>query len=325
MLAAYLLRRQLLAVAGPVLIALIIAYLFNPLATILERRCRSRTVAVLIIFLVCFGVIGGVIARVLPLIQEEASSLVGRIPLLIQRGQGLLANLRRSAERLHLPPSVPEALEKGIGAFEENLLAFLTRIPQITVNFAKGVFTTFLVVMLSFYLLRDYQAIRDSLYFLIPRRRRLQVQKILREADCSLGKYIRGQLFLALVVGLLTYVSLLLLGVEFSLLWGIIAGITNTIPYFGPFIGAAPAIFVALLATPILAVKTAIVFFLIQQVESNFISPPVLGKSVGLHPLVVLLALLVGGEFFGIWGLILAVPAVAVGRIVVRNLALPPL
>lgn len=321
----YLLRDQLRAIVGPVLIAVTIAYLFNPLATTLEKRCRSRTIAVLLIFIVFFGVVAGSLAKILPSLQDEANSLIGRVPVLIKRGQGLLADLHKSAARLHLPSSVPAALEKGLRAVEERLLSFLTQIPQITINFAKGLFTTFLVVILSFYLLRDYQAISDSLYFLIPRQRRAQVQKILREVDCSLGKYIRGQFLLALIVGVMTYLSLLALGVDYSLLWGIIAGITNTIPYFGPFIGAAPAVFIALLTAPILAVKTVLVFFIIQQLESNLISPAVVGKSVGLHPLVVLLALLVGGEFFGVWGLILAVPAVAVGRIVLRNLSLPSL
>lgn len=321
----YLLRRPLLAVLAPVLIAITIAYILNPVAIWLEQRRLSRTMAVLLIFLVFFGLSFVFLARFLPMFIEEVNSLVRRIPQYVQQGQGLLADLYKAASRLNLPPSVPEALEKGLRAAEERLLANLARIPEVTVNVARGLFTFFLVLVLSFYLLRDFDMVGDSIYFIIPRKSRPRARKILHEVDSSLGKYIRGQLVLALVVGVLTYLSLLLLGVDFSLIWGIFAGITNTIPYFGPFLGAVPAVLMALLTSPALALKTVLVFVIIQQVESNFISPYVLGKTLGLHPLVVLVALLAGGQFFGIWGLVAAVPAVAVAKIIIRNLALPPL
>lgn len=321
----YLLRRPLLAVLAPVLIALIIAYILNPVAIWLEQRRLSRTMAVLLIFLVFFGISYLFLARFLPMFVEEVNNLVGRVPQYVERGQGLLAELYKTAARLNLPPSVLDALEKGLQAAEERLLANLARIPEVTVNAARGLFTFFLVLVLSFYLLRDFELVGDSIYLILPRKIRPRARKILHEIDSSLGKYIRGQLILALVVGALTYLSLLLLGVEFSLIWGIFAGITNTIPYFGPFLGAVPAVFMALLVSPALALKTVLVFVIIQQLESNFISPYVLGKTMGLHPLVVLLALLIGGQFFGIWGLIAAVPAVAAAKIIIRNLALPPL
>ena len=320
----YLLRRQLLAVLTPLLLAVAIAYILNPVVIWLEQRL-SRTLAVLLIFLVFFGISFVFLARFLPMFIEEINSLVMRFPRYVKQVQGLLDKFYRATDRLNLPQSILGALEISLDTIEERLLANLARIPEVTFNVARGLFTFFLVLVLSFYLLRDFELVKDSLYYIIPRKSRSRARKILHEVDSSLGKYIRGQLVLALVVGALTYLSLLLLGVEFSLIWGIFAGITNTIPYFGPFLGAVPAVLMALLTSPALALKTILVFVIIQQVESNFISPYVLGKTMGLHPLVVLLALLIGGQFFGIWGLIAAVPVVAVARIVIRNLALPPL
>ena len=322
---AYLLRRQLLAVLSPALLAIAIAYILNPVAIWLEQRRLSRTMAVLLIFLVFFGFSLACLGRFVPMFVEEVNSLVKRIPQYIEQVQGLLDKFYLATDRLNLPLAIVEALEASLSTIEERLLAALARIPEVTVNVARGVFTSFLFVVLSFYFLRDFELVKDSLYYIIPRKGRARARKILHEVDSSLGNYIRGQLILALVVGALTYLSLLLLGVEFALIWGIFAGITNTIPYFGPFLGAVPAVFMALLASPALALKTILVFVIIQQTESNFISPYVLGKTMGLHPLVVLLALLAGGQFFGIWGLVAAVPAVAVARIVIRNLALPPL
>ena len=111
---------------------------------------------------------------------------------------------------------------------------------------------------------------------------------------------------------------------DFALILALVAGVTNVIPYFGPFLGAIPAVLTALLQAPALALKTALVYTIIQQAESHFIAPQVLGKSLGLHPLVVILALLAGGQFLGLPGLMVAVPATAVARIVIRNLVVPP-
>lgn len=323
--AVYLLRRQLAAVLTPVLIALTVAYILNPVVLWLEPRFRNRTAAVLLIFLVFFSLLAAIIVGFFPLFSDEVRELVERVPQYIQRGQGLWARVYAFCARLNLPPSIPGALEKGFQGAEARLLASLGKIPEITINVAKGIFTISLVIVLSFYFLRDFTLVKESFYYLIPRRSRPRARTILQEVDNSLGKYVRGELLLALVVGLLSYISLLILGVEFSLVWGIFAGLTNTIPYLGPFLGGAPAVLMALLTSPALALKTTLVFILIQQVECHFISPYILGKSVGLHPLVVFLALLVGGQFFGIWGLVIAVPVVAAARIVIRNLSLPPL
>lgn len=325
LIVSYLLRRQLLAVLGPLLIAITISYILNPLVLWLEQRRLSRTMAVILIFAVFFSMAFIFLARVLPLFADEANNLVRRLPQYLQQGQGLLTKFYSAAHRLNLPLSITQALEKSLDSLEARMLAGLGRIPEVTVNVARGLISFFLVLVLSFYILRDFDMVRDSLYYIVPRKGKSRARKILHEVDNSLGRYLRGQLFLALAVGVLTYISLLVLGVEFSLLWGLFAGLTNTIPYFGPILGAVPAVLMALLTSPTLAIKTVIVFVIIQQVESNFISPYVLGKTLDLHPLVVLLALLAGGQFFGFWGLIAAVPAAAVARIVIRNLVLPPL
>ncbi|HOC05773.1 MAG TPA: AI-2E family transporter [Bacillota bacterium] len=325
LIVSYLLRRQLLAVLGPLLIAITISYILNPLVLWLEQRRLSRTMAVILIFAVFFGMAFIFLARVLPLFADEANNLVRRLPQYLEQGQGLLTKFYSAAHRLNLPLSIIQALEKSLDTLEARMLAALGRIPEVTINAARGLISFFLVLVLSFYILRDFDMLKDSLYYIIPRKGKSRARKILHEVDSSLGRYLRGQLFLALAVGVLTYISLLVLGVEFSLLWGLFAGLTNTIPYFGPILGAVPAVLMALLTSPTLAIKTVIVFVIIQQVESNFISPYVLGKTLDLHPLVVLLALLAGGQFFGFWGLIAAVPAAAVARIVIRNLVLPPL
>lgn len=321
----FLIRRQLLAVLLPLTIALATAYILNPVVLWMQERRIKRTLAVLIIYLIFFGIIAALGVRFLPIAADEFSKLGARIPQYTQQVQDLLDRFYAAAERLYLPDSFLHALQSSLDELEARLGEYLARIPDITIDAALSLFNFALVLILTFYLLKDYAQIRDSLYMMVPRNSRSRARKIIHEIDLSLGKYIRGQLLLALIIGISTYVSLLILGVDFALILAIIAGITNVIPYFGPFLGAVPAVLVALLHSPALALKTVIVFVIIQQAESHLIAPQVLGKSMGLHPLVVIIALMAGGQFFGIFGMMVAVPLVAVGRILIRNLVVPPM
>jgi len=323
-LAAWLLRRRLLAIFTPFAVALAIAYVLNPVVLWLQQRRLPRTLAVAAIYLAFFGLVFALSARLVPLVVREADRLAEGIPQYTQQAQQLLNTFYSAARRLNLPLSVQKALEAGLRDAEASLVARLSRIPEMTVDVARGIFNLVLVLILTFYFLKDFEMVKDSLYLVIPRKNRARARKILHEIDTSLGRYVRGQLLVSLLVAAATYLSLLLLGVDFALILALVAGVTNVIPYFGPFLGAIPAVLTALLQAPALALKTALVYTIIQQAESHFIAPQVLGKSLGLHPLVVILALLAGGQFLGLPGLMVAVPATAVARIVIRNLVVPP-
>jgi sporulation integral membrane protein YtvI len=321
----FLLRSQLLAIFTPLLLALVIAYILNPIALWLQNRGLSRTQAALLIYLAFFGTIGLLVARFLPLMVKEFNHLAEYIPRYSTHMQKLLADFDALAHRLNLPDSVRLALHENVDNLEDLLLELVTRVPEYTTNIAKAIFNVAMVLILTFYILKDFYLLRDSLYKVVPRSSKGRVRKILHEIDQSLGNYIRGQTIICSVVGFSTWLGLLVLGIDFALILGFFAGVTNIIPYFGPFIGAVPIILVALLSSPFTALKAGIVIVIVQQLESNLLSPQILGKSMGLHPLVVIIALLAGGQFFGIIGMITAVPVVAVGRILLKNLTVPPL
>jgi predicted PurR-regulated permease PerM len=154
----------------------------------------------------------------------------------------------------------------------------------------------------------------------IPKGIRDQVINISRDIDNLLSRFIRGQLIIAMIVGVLSIIALVVLKVQFAFLIGTIAGVTNIIPYFGPIIGAIPAIIVALLDEPMKAIWVIIAFFIIQQTESAILSPKIVGESVGLHPVFVILVLLIGGELFGVIGLIFAIPIAASIKIILNHL-----
>lgn len=321
----FLLRSQLLAIFTPLLLALVIAYILNPIAVWLQNRGLSRTQATLLIYFAFFGSMGLLAARFLPLMVKEFNHLADYIPRYSTQIEKMLADFDAMAHRLNLPDSVRQALHENVDNLEELLLELVTRVPEYTSNIAKAIFNVAMVLILTFYILKDFYLLRDSLYKVVPRSSKGKVRKILHEIDQSLGNYIRGQSIICSVVGFSTWLGLLILGIDFALILGVFAGVTNIIPYFGPFIGAVPIVLVALLKSPLTALKAGIVIVIVQQLESNLLSPQILGKSMGLHPLVVIIALLAGGQFFGIIGMIAAVPVVAVGRILLKNLTVPPL
>jgi predicted PurR-regulated permease PerM len=137
------------------------------------------------------------------------------------------------------------------------------------------------------------------------------------EVDKTLGKYIRGQLIVSSLVALMTTLGLLFLKIDYAIIIGAVAGISNIIPYFGPIIGAIPAIAIASLKSPASVLWVIIILIVVQQIESGIISPKVMGDSIGLHPVIVILTLIFGGKVFGFWGIILIMPVVAVIKAVI--------
>jgi predicted PurR-regulated permease PerM len=145
-----------------------------------------------------------------------------------------------------------------------------------------------------------------------PKEHETYVLNLWQRAQKKMGQWLQGQLFLAIVVGVLVYIGLSLLGIRFALLLAIIAGILELVPYIGPVLSAIPAVILAFFQMPILALWVLILYIIIQQLENYLLVPVIMKKVVGLNPVVVIIALLIGGKLLGILGIILAVPAAAV-------------
>jgi predicted PurR-regulated permease PerM len=174
--------------------------------------------------------------------------------------------------------------------------------------------------ILAFYLLHDWFKIKEELLTLLPTKYRRETIAIFKDVDKVLSGVIRGQLTVALIVGVLVTIGLYFLHVKYFLLIAILASMLDVIPYFGAFIGATPAVTLALLHSPLLAFKVAILFFAIHQLEGTVIHPRILGENVGLHPLSVIFFVFVGGELGGFIGMLLGVPLAAIGKVFIRHL-----
>ncbi|MGI6226820.1 MAG: AI-2E family transporter, partial [Peptococcales bacterium] len=198
---------------------------------------------------------------------------------------------------------------------ENYIITIIASIVEGFFYFFTKIIDLILAPILAFYLLKDFDNIKDGILQLIPADYRKDLINLGQQMDKVLKNFFRGHLIVALIVGLLTTIGLSWVGMEFALVLGLVAGVFNIIPYFGPLFGIIPAVSLALLESKKKALLVFLVMTLIQQVEGNIVTPKIMGKSVGLHPLIIILVLLAGGHLFGIVGMIFAVPVTGIIKV----------
>jgi predicted PurR-regulated permease PerM len=321
---------------GPFLLALAVAYLLAPLVGALERRRVSRGLAIVVVSLPPFAALILLIVVAGPQLWNQAVTLVNALPRFATTLLDFLSGLRIRIEALAFLTDTQRTWVHDLNARElatllqQNADAILAEFAQWGLAFVRQLgtvvgFLGYLVVtpVVAFYLLRDWQALLGFLEDLIPPARRPPVVAFLDEYDSSLGRFFRGQLTEATLVGILTGAGLAVLGVPSALLLGVIAGLCNVIPYIGVAISIVPALIVALTMDSPLGglLRVGVVFLVVQFIDGSVTGPKIVGGSVGLHPVVIMLALAFGGAVLGFAGLLLAIPlAVLIKMLGVRLL-----
>ncbi|NLB73812.1 MAG: AI-2E family transporter [Firmicutes bacterium] len=302
----------------PFLLAFALSYLMNPVVTYLEKRGAPRGLGTLVIY-VGFTLFVTLFALYLvPRFLVQLEKLAEVLPQQAGSIQSRLAGFYVRFSRFNVPEPIKGAIDNGIERAEEALLAFVERALGSIPGLLPRLSLLILVPVLAFYLTMDFPDLKMWLLSWIPDRWRSDVVGLMIEMDNSLGSFIRGQLLISAIVGFLIAAGLSIMGVDFALIIGLIAGIFNIVPYFGPIIGAVPAVVFALLKSPLSAVYVAILFIVVNQVESSIISPNILGEHVGLHPVTVIFSIISGGYLFGILGVILAVPVTSIVKVTLR-------
>lgn len=290
----------------PFIIGGFIAYLMHPLVKKLIKQGFSRTGAILLIYFLFFGGIGVALVKGTPLLIEQLRDLSASAPELSKMYEERIWALQ--AETVSWPDGLQLEVRERIVAFESWLSSLMEKFMNVLIKAVNFLLVLAIVPFISFYFLKDISKVKRKAWGMTPKRWKRKSVRFIRELDQSLGSYIRGQLFVCLLVGGLAALLFAVIGMDYAILLGIIIGATNVIPYFGPIIGAIPAIFIAITISPKMAIYVAIIVFVLQFAEGNLLSPWIVGKSLHLHPLFIIGALLVGGEVGGVIGLILAVP-----------------
>lgn len=306
-----------------IIISITIAYILNPIVNYLESKGLRRITSISIIYLFIAGFIVMLYFLIVPSILEEVTNLLVDFPEYLRQINDKIKTF------YNLYTVNMESLPGGIGniknIIDNNLIAIENLVTQNIKNITDNIATTFskLVVLvlfpvITFYFLKDKDFFKKNIILLCPKKFRDDLLKICRKMNIILGKFVRGQLIVASFIGVASAVDLLILRVKFALIIGLIAGVASIIPYFGPIIGIIPALFFALLDSTTKAIWVIITFVIIQQFEGDVLSPRIVGNSVGLHPIVVMVVLLIGGGIYGVIGMLLSVPATVFIKIILN-------
>ena len=300
----------------PFVASALFAYLGDPLADRLQRLRLPRSLTVVVVFVLTIALLALLVLLVGPLVQQQIAALVTALP-----------DIARSLEEVWLPklaPLLDVDPDSGLG-----FGAFLSRYSEMAGEWgsmllasvsrggsalATAVISLFLIPILTFYLLRDWDAIVVRLGSLVPESQQAEVFALAQEIDRVLGAFLRGQLLVMLALALMYSLGLSLAGVDYAIAIGVVAGLVSFVPYLGLVFGLGLAAMTVLLEPaplwPLLGVVAT--FTVAQFLEAAVLTPKLVGDQIGLHPVIVIFAVAAGGQLFGLFGILLALPAAAV-------------
>ena len=307
-------------VVAPFFIAFALAYLLDPLVDRLVSLKFSRTLSVLVLMSVFFFLALGSVILLVPILSMQAENLAKDIPVYVGAFQDWIRPMLDLISGLE-SAKVEEFLNEGLSRFGELPMKALQFSGKLVWGSISNLFNIILMIanmviipVVMFYLLRDFDSINKKLLELMPTRFQEKTKDIVLQIDQVLSRFVRGQMMVAGLMGLMYSVGLFLCDTPMSLSLGMMAGLANLVPYLGLILGFVPSAVMTYIHTqewlPVLGV--AGVFAFVQAIEGMVITPRVVGDNIGLHPVAVIFAVLLGGELFGITGMILGVPGVAV-------------
>lgn len=302
---------------APFIIAAFIAYLLHPLVKKMHELHIHKAIAILLIYLVFFGGIGYGIFRLHPVIVHQLRDLSDQLPELMNMYSDAVYKIYEYTS--FLPETVHDKMDGLFERLESKMDASIGKAVGTLTKVVDMIVLVTVIPVLVFYFLKDFTAIKTYLKKWIPRSYQREASKLAHAIDDSLGSYLRGLFIVSLFVTVATFIVLHFLHVEYALLLAIIMGFTNIIPYFGPIIGSIPAIMITITISVKLVIIVIISFFVIQLIESNLLSPYIFGKSIHIHPIVIIFALLLGGEIGGVIGMILAVPLLTICKVTISH------
>lgn len=304
----------ILKILFPLFIGIFVAWLFDPFVTFLQRKGLKRSVGTFITYVLFIGTLLIIVGAIVPILSEQINEFVKMIPSTFDTIKVWCDNLFERINNINIVDAVAikNELFKKI---EEIGLGLTNSLPDMLVSSVKTLFSslgTFIVgLIIGFYLLLTFNNANDLLITLLPKKIQLDARDLVNEVNTSLRKFIEGAIADCSLVFIVTSLAFYIVGLRAPLLFGLFCGITNIIPYAGPYIGGAPAVIVGFSQSPLIGILTLVSVFVVQFLEGNFLQPLIMSKTTKLHPVTIMLGLLIFGHFFGIIGMVISTPVIA--------------
>ncbi|WP_201307924.1 AI-2E family transporter [Companilactobacillus farciminis] len=305
----------------PVILALVLYYLINPLINVLENKLHvNRIISIAFVFIIILALLIWGVMSLIPFVQSQIDSLVKNWPQYWDSLNKSLQNMF-SDPKLHL---VKERLVATNDSITKNFEKSMSHVLPQTMNnlsSAVSVLTNVVMILLTapfilFFMLKDDKKFKVSVVKFVPNRLKKSVSDMLSEISQALSSYITGQLTVAFWVAVMFFVGYLIIGQRYALILGIVAGILNLIPYIGSALALIPSLVIAAFIAPSMVIKVLIVFAVEQTIETRVISPIIVGNKMQMHPVTTILVLLVSAGLYGLVGMIAGIPIFAILKII---------
>lgn len=311
----------------PFIWAFLIAFFLNGLLNILEKHFQWKNWAnILIVYCIFYGIIILLFTIVVPKVIENIKSLSKEIPYYINRAENWLLDAEGSFDRISrygildfIVTNLDQFFSKlgrNVGLIINKSITYIISLTSNFINFILG-------SVISIYILKDKEYfvrnIKRLIYAIFSVKRGNIIIDIFKQIKGTFSNFLVGKLLDSFIIGILCFIGCLLMGIKYSILISLIVGVTNMVPYFGPFIGMIPAAIVTVFYSPFKALLVTLFIFLLQQFDGLYLGPKILGIQVGLKPFWIILSILIGGGFFGVWGMLFAVPTFAVIKNLLGN------
>lgn len=302
-----------LKILSPLFIGFIVAWLFNPLVVWLNKKGINRTFGALIVYLVFIAIIALIINLIVPILYQQMGEFIKMIPAVLDTSKEWLEDTLSYFDNIKQIDI--EYVKTVIFSNIENIATGITSdMPNRIISFIKGMFsglgTLVIGLVIGFYLLISFDNTENLLSFL-PKKSQKGTRDLLTAIDGSLRGFVQGAILDCSLIFVISSLAFALVGLRAPLLFGLFCGLTNIIPYAGPYIGGAPAVIVGFSQSPTIGIFTLLSIVLIQFVEGNFLQSLILSKTTKLHPVTIIIGLLIFGHFWGILGMAVSTPIIS--------------
>lgn len=311
---------NILKILSPLFIGIIIAWLLNPLVRWLESKKIRRSIGASMAYIILIGIIFLIVKSIIPILYNQILDLVGNIPNIFldikNWALGIFDNIKSNSFDF---TNIRANILDGIDKTSTNLS---TKIPTMTLNFITGAISsigTFLIgLVIGFFLLLSCDNLSKNLLEIVPKKIRKNTSELSKRINQSLRNYVSGALIDTFVVFVVSTIVFAIIGLKAPVLFGLFCGLTNVIPYAGPYIGGAPAVIVGFSQSTGVGIAILIAIILIQTIEGNVLQTLIISKTTKLNPVTIILGLLLFGYFFGIIGMLLSTPIIGVFKVILQ-------
>lgn len=306
------------AIILPLLLGGVLYYMTEPIQRKLEERKVPRWGSILIIIVGLVLILWAFVSIVGPVVTKQVNTLVENAPALTKEINEIGETIWD--QRDELPPQLQTSIESAVNSLQSIAVKFGVWIVQFLQSFFQAMFLLILVPFFFIFMLKDHEKFAPRIYNLFSGERREWVKKTLSDIDNVLRSYIQGQFLISAILATLIFIGYKLIGLEYALLLAMFALFMNLIPFIGPWIAVAPALVIGYLDDPKMVIWVGLVTLIAQQIDSNLITPNVMGKTLDIHPLTVITIILAAGNIAGFVGIIVAIPVYAVIKVIILNI-----